>query len=260
MKKIVYNDIEEQNWLHIIRKNELDSALQLFPPKKNIKILEIGGGDGFIAKCISEIGYDITSIDIQPRYPQSFPVKQGNAAKINFPNEFFDVVFTCLVLPNIEDFETVFSEMKRVLKNDGKIIHIVPTSWWSITTNFWHFILLPIHILKYIKKSKSTKKQQNEKNDSKENPKILRLMNYVFLNPVGIYPSFWHEIYYFSNFYWKKLFKRYNFEIINIKNSPFSYSGYNVFKKQFLKSRKLFSKKFPSSTCYVLEKQDQKWD
>ncbi len=256
MKKIVYEDIKEHDWLHIIRKNELNSALQLFPSNKNIKILEIGGGDGFIAKCISDVGYDITSIDIQPRYPQSFPVKQWDASKIDFPKGFFDIIFSCHVLQHIEDFESVFRETNRVLKNNGKIIHIVPTSWWSITTNFWHFILLPKYFWKYIKKSKSVKNQENNKNESSKNCKILKIINYIFLHPLGIYPSFWHEIFYFSNIYWKKFFRKQDFKIINIKNSSFSYSGYSVFRGRNLKLRKFFSKFFPSSICYVLEKQD----
>ncbi len=255
MKKITYDDVNEHNWLHIIRKNEVDLALRSLHLKKNIKILEIGGGDGFNAKCISEAGYNITSIDIQPRYPQSFHVKEGDALKMNFSNKSFDVIFTCHVLPYIEDFKTGFDEMKRVLKNDGKIIHIVPTTWWSIITNIWHFIFLPINILKFIKKDKSAKKQ-NQENKLNVNPNILRVMNYIFLNPLGIHPSFFHEIYYFSDFHWKKLFKKYNFEIINIKNTPFLYSGHNVFMNQFLKSRKVASKIFPSSICYILKKRD----
>ena len=40
-------DIE---WLQFIRNAEFENTLKNFSIKSNIKVLEIGGGDGFIAK------------------------------------------------------------------------------------------------------------------------------------------------------------------------------------------------------------------
>ncbi len=59
----------DTEWLQFIRNAEFAKVLKKFPIKKNIKVLEIGGGDGFIAKKIHDQGYEITLIDQIPKYP-----------------------------------------------------------------------------------------------------------------------------------------------------------------------------------------------
>ena len=58
-------------------------------------------------------------------------------------NESFDVIYTSHVLAHIEDLEMSFKEMRRVLKKDGIVIHTVPTNWWSLLTNLFHYCLIP---------------------------------------------------------------------------------------------------------------------
>ena len=66
------------------------------------------------------------------------------------------------MLQEIYNIEDAFMEMKRVLKKDGVIIHIVPSSWWSLITNFWHYCFIPKYLIK------SNKFQQIFKVNSKK--------------------------------------------------------------------------------------------
>jgi len=75
-----------------MRHAELNIALKKIPQKKDIKILELGGGDGYIAKCLADKGYDIISLDINPKFPSMFPVKKIKDEELDFPNEMFDFV------------------------------------------------------------------------------------------------------------------------------------------------------------------------
>jgi len=211
MRKQEYRGQKALQWLHHVRNEELKAAIRFFPSDKGIRILEIGGGEGYVAKCISDIGYDITSIDIAPIFPQLYPVLEVDVSRLNFRSETFDVVFSCQVLQHIKDLELTFQEIKRVLKKDGIIIHIVPTTWWRLIT--------------------------------------------CSAIPLGTAsPTSIHEIYYFSSFFWNKLFKRNGFQIIGVENGPYLYSGYLIFKMHFLKFRKFMAKYFSASYCYVLKK------
>ena len=98
-------EIDENNiqWDKHIRKLELDSALRFFPKNKKVKILEIGGKNGHQAKYISDMGYDITSIDVKPLEPLYFSVKKVVGSKLEFPDESFDVIYTSHVLAHIHD-------------------------------------------------------------------------------------------------------------------------------------------------------------
>ena len=256
-------DENEIKWYKHISKSELDSAIRFFPKNKKIKILEIGGKDGYQAKYISDMGYDITSIDIKPLEPLYFPVKKIDGSKLEFLDKSFDLIYTSHVLTQIEDLELSFKEMRRVLKNDGIVIHIVPTTWWSFLTNLYYYFLLPKIILKSIRKQTNSVEKLDEYNNSflDNNEKLLDIskkqkIRMLFPHPLrNQNPSFLHELYYFSKSFWKKLFQKNGFVVISIKNSDYLYSAYGIFKMKLYNLRKFLAKRnITSSYCFVLKK------
>ena len=247
-------------WWQKIRNDELSTALDVFPIGKNLKILEIGGRDGYQAKIISKKGYNITSIDIDPIYPQFYPVQKGTIDQLKFQENSFDIIYSSNMLQEIQNIEDTFKEIKKILKKDGIVIHIVPSSWWSMITNFWHYCFIPKYLIKSNKfqqifkvnsKKLQIKENHNNIKSSKKNLKQL------FFHPLGANTSFIHEIFYFSRFYWKKLFKKNGFNVINEKNCPYFYSAYSIFDFKFLNFRKfLASIGITSCYCFVLKNSD----
>lgn len=246
------NDLE---WLHLMRNDEFNIALKKFPKRKDIKILELGGGDGYIAKCIREENYEIISTDINPRFPSMFPVKKIKEGKLDFPPETFDLIFTSQVIAHVENLDLFFNEVKRVLKKDGVMINLVPATGWWIITNFWHYVLTPYNFLKFLKKSK-IKYQENENSSKKmETSLSKKIINYLFLHPLGNSSSFIYELRKFSKNNWSELFKKNKFKIIEIDKSTYTYSGYFVLKMKLMNLRKFYSKYFfPTTYCFVLQK------
>ena len=255
-------DENDDKWFKHIRKRELNAAIKFFPENKKIKILEIGGKNGYQAKYISDMGYDITSIDIKPMEPLYFPVKKVQGSKLEFLDKSFDLIYTSHVLAHIEDLELSFKEMRRMLKDDGIIIHIVPTTWWSLLTNLFHYCFIPKYIFKSFKKRMDSISNQNEYNNSflDNNEKLLDIskkqkIKILFSHPLGVNPSFLHELYYFSKSFWKKLFQKNGFAVISIKSTDYLYSGYGVFKMKLYNSRKFLAKRNITGTyCFVLKK------
>jgi len=256
----MYQSKKDIKWLQFIRNAELEIALKNFPIEKNIKILEIGAGDGFMAKKIHEQGYEITSIDQIPKYPQYYPVIIGNATKLDFESEKFDVIFSSQVIAHVNEIEVFFAECKRVLKKDGLMIHIVPSTSWSIVTNFWHYILLPKFFIQWRRLSLPvTDRNDSNKNmiTNKEQKIMGKIINVLFLHPLGTNPSFIHEFYYFSKEQWKKKFLNNGFNVLKIENGPYLYSGHNVFKNKLLRLRRILAKSgFAGTICFVLKKNE----
>ncbi len=250
----------EKKWWELIRNGELITALELFPKEGNLKVLEIGGRDGYQAELISKNGYNVTSIDIEPIFPQFYPVQKGDINKLDFRENSFDIIFSSNMLQEIPSIDEAFMEMKRVLKKDGIIIHIVPSSWWSLITNFWHYCFIPKYLIKskkfqHIFNSEVKKESSNREISKDGNDSSKKNLKRLFLHPLGANTSFVHEIVYFSSFYWKKLFSQNGFKIINEKNCPYYYSGYAVFKFKLIKLRKFLAKIcFPSCYCFVMIK------
>ena len=157
------------------------------------------------------------------------------------------------MIQEIENIEDAFAEMKRVLKKDGLVIHIVPSGWWSLITNFWHYCLIP----KYL--SKSGKFQQFfNSNANKENAELKsskKNLKRLFFHPLGVNTSFIHDVFHFSETNWNKLFKQNGFKVVDRKNCPYFYSAYSIFRFQFIGFRKFLAKNgFSSCYCFIMKR------
>lgn len=256
MKNYEKEKNNELEWLHHVRSAELKIMEEFLLSRRNVKILEIGGGDGFQAKILSDKGFHVVSIDVEPRNPQVFPVKKIDSTKLNFSNETFDIIFTSHVLAHIHNLDEMFDEIKRVIKKDGIVIHIVPTSGWSLITNIWHYLFIPKYLLKSIKKRifRKTQSQTSLKENTQIQNSVQINLKKLFLHPLGQNYSFIHELIFFSARYWRKLFLNSGFKIIDVKKGPYLTSGYGVFKFKLISFRKFFAKIFFSSSyCFVLK-------
>ena len=107
---------------------------------KHLKILDVGCSCGtLVEKLEKNKSYDVYGIDnskyavqkcIEKRLKN---VKLGNAVKLPYKNNFFDVVIASDVLEHIKSDKEALEECKRVLKRHGYLIIGVPafSSLWS---------------------------------------------------------------------------------------------------------------------------------
>jgi len=106
-------------------------------------ILEIGCGAGDLLRDFIKWGANpenVTGIDIIPERiklamrlcPGGVHIQEGNAARLQFPNEQFDLVVQSTVFSSVLDAaikKQIAAEMCRVLKPDGLIL------WWDFHVN-----------------------------------------------------------------------------------------------------------------------------
>lgn len=263
--KYIYKDRSIQEWLHSIRYEETTEVMKFFPEGENLKVLDIGGGDGHIASIFSEKGYEVTSIDLNPRFPQSFPVQKAMGSKLSFPDKMFDVIFSSNVLEHVTELETLLKETKRVAKKDALMIHVMPTPAWRLITSFWYYLSIFKLFFEKIFGFKKGKEMRNtmpsNENDETESSKskatLGKKLKKILLHPHGEYPSFIHELYYFSKRRWLKVFKRNNLECLHVYNCPLLYSGIFVFKFRFMKIRRYVARTF-FTAGYIYISKDKK--
>lgn len=122
-----------QNW---VRQQEFDAVKPWLKQKlvDQARVLEVGGGNGLLAGRLAEMGFDVISIDPEPREPSFFPVRKGDCAKLEFEDGSFDVIFSSNVLEHVDDLGAALAEMRRVLKEGGIMVHTMPTHYATIFT------------------------------------------------------------------------------------------------------------------------------
>lgn len=118
------------------RRLVFESFKKYFPnPQKKIKILDYGCGSGFLQvefeknfPNVRAFGVDNSKEAIEFCHKRGISnVKLCKDTKIPFKNQLFDVVVAIDLLEHIKDDLKALKEIKRVLKNSGLGIFLVPS-------------------------------------------------------------------------------------------------------------------------------------
>lgn len=253
--------------LNKIRRYEFSLVRKYFCP--GVRVLEVGGGNGYQASLIAECGTIVYSIDIKEPpsgYKKYYPVQVYDGKRFPFQKDQFDIIFSSNVLEHIpvKDLPNFFEEMKRVMKDDAIAIHVLPTPAWR----FWTYLAYYPNIakrmlrmdrdlmrkLKTLKVDSNLTCSKNSRNQSSQSI-IKILIRKLLQEPHGEYPSPISELYYFSRYRWSNVFLENGFEIINELPSNIFYTGYSLFPIMSINYRCKLSKLFGSATrVFILKK------
>jgi ubiquinone/menaquinone biosynthesis C-methylase UbiE len=108
---------------------EKPTTLKLLGNVKEKKILDLGCGPGIYARELVEKGAKVKGLDISKKLieiakeecPQA-DFKVGDAEKLPYKNNEFDIVLGALFLDHIDNWNPILSEVKRVLKKNGLFV------------------------------------------------------------------------------------------------------------------------------------------
>jgi SAM-dependent methyltransferase len=110
--------------------HEDDVLLQFFDlvPEADGKALDVGCGEGRIARKLRKLGYNVTGIDVAPqlieRARQSDPDGEYDVAAaedLPFADSSFSIVIAFNVLMNVDDPQEAVRESARVLRPGGRL-------------------------------------------------------------------------------------------------------------------------------------------
>jgi ubiquinone/menaquinone biosynthesis C-methylase UbiE len=86
--------------------------------KKEMKILDLGSGSGWMTNSLNSRNFDCVGVDIH--LENNHPFYKGTADEIPFPDNSFDCLIMIEVIEHIKP--SCYAEINRVLKNNGIII------------------------------------------------------------------------------------------------------------------------------------------
>jgi len=101
--------------------------------QKEISILDIGCGSGYVRKIFEDLGYKIfyTGVDVKKHFDfDKFGGEFVNSKIEDFNiDKKFDLIISICALEHIKNDVLAISKAKEFMKEDGIQVHIVPTHW-----------------------------------------------------------------------------------------------------------------------------------
>jgi SAM-dependent methyltransferase len=102
-------------------------ALRLVPPGHGKRALDVGARRGHQTLWLRSQGYEVTSIDVEPGFPECLVVDANQ--RWPFEDATFDLIWCSEVLEHLEDPKHALGEMRRVTRRGGTIILTTPNSY-----------------------------------------------------------------------------------------------------------------------------------
>ncbi|MGH7944156.1 MAG: class I SAM-dependent methyltransferase [Opitutaceae bacterium] len=239
-------------FLERLRRFELDCVREWFP--HGARVLEIGSGSGFQASIIAGWGCEVSAFDVRerPLPPREyFPVEEYDGRHVPFASDTFDVVFSSNVLEHIGDLRGSLAQLCRVLKHDGRGVHILPTPAWRGWTSVAHYARIPELVLR-CPREPGANATAVASNAAAAAPRSLGevVRRNLRPGPHGEYPSAFSEFWYFSRKRWLEVFAASGFEVERDYPTGLFYTGYSLLPWLPLESRVTLAKVLGSS-CRV---------
>ena len=133
--KLTQDDLSPFDQFHSGGLDATRRLAQLVELHEGIQLLDVGCGIGGPARILAaEYGCHVTGIDLTEAFCHTAELlaarlgmsdqvsfQHGNALDLPFEDASFDLVWTQNVLMNIEDKTRLFSEMRRVLRPNGRL-------------------------------------------------------------------------------------------------------------------------------------------
>ena len=214
------------------RRREFASVFAGVPPGSLGTMLEIGSGDGFVAAMLAPLGKTLITTEPAPgraAHARELPRLRCSATELPFADGSFDFIFSSSVLEHVRDRDRALAELRRCLKPDGLMIHLMPSTTWKLLQLFLYYPHIALSGIEAIGPSHQLPAGEPSTetwHDPKTKPTWWQeFRRGVFPQVHGEYPGHIRELIGFRAKAWRKAFEGAGFEVRGCLRLPL-YSGY----------------------------------
>ena len=229
-------------YLHGVRRREIEWLFGGCPAGAFPRGLELGAGDGyqsqFIARYVVSLVVTDFGAQIMRRPAQTglvYQVCDAERVDETFGPDEFDLIFSSNMMEHLPDPQRALAGMRRVLREDGLAIHIMPSPVWKLSQMVGFY---PNAVLSRLERysarlsagSASPGQPAAGEAGWDNNPKVGQrryryLRRLLWPTPHGVSASNLAEFAVFRPDYWRAQFAQAGFRVAAVLRGPVS-SGY----------------------------------
>ena len=244
--------------LRLIRLAELERPLAVLerhrrPGGGKLSILEIGAGTGWQARVLSERGYDVTAVDLagsEYKGGRVWNIVEYDGVHLPFPDGHFDIVFSSNALEHVPHLERFQLEMQRVLREDGRAIHVVPSGAWRFWTSLTHYPNIA-RLLLELALPRAAREPGAQGQELPHKAPWRRAVTAMFPRRHGETGNVWTELAHFSARSWRRSFLRAGWRIEETMPAGIFYTGHMLFPRALTIEARSFLSRALGSACHV---------
>jgi len=196
-----------QGYVEQLRVMEVRRALHWLPPRSHI--LEIGAGVGWQARELSRMGHSVEAVDLAGSAyatERIWAIRDYDGEHLPYADQTFDIVYSSNVLEHVEQLRSLLCEIRRVVKPEGYIVHLVPSASWRLWTTLTYY---PDLVRRAWRRSRGSVAVTHASASDASNacgPQRSRgLLRALAPPPHGLFGSATEELWYFSRAHWRRV-------------------------------------------------------
>ncbi len=122
---------------HSLRGQEINAVFRGVPEETFDEALELGAGDGLQGPLLARYAKKVLCTDLNDERLEGtdnpkVAYEVCDADDLPYESGRFDLVYSSNLLEHLPDPARALSEMSRVLRDDGVMVHIVPNRFWKV--------------------------------------------------------------------------------------------------------------------------------
>jgi ubiquinone/menaquinone biosynthesis C-methylase UbiE len=137
--RVDHADWNYRPFLSFVMRRRFALISSLLPRVRVQRLLEVGFGSGIFLPELARKCTDLYGIDVHDEVDQvesrlehyglAAKLSRQDAATMDFPNEFFDVIVSVSALEFIDDIKSAARQLARVLVPHGRLIAVMPNKF-----------------------------------------------------------------------------------------------------------------------------------
>ena len=218
-------------------------------PPAPARVLELGAGSGWQSSLLVACGYEVTAVDVCPPSEGSLVrVLPIDGVLLPFATGSFDVAFSSNVLEHVVDLPVLLGEVDRVLRPSGRSVHLIPTPTWRVLTMVTFYVSLPSRAFRHIKARRSRDASAGPAGERLPARTVLhKVGSMLWESPHGEFSAAAAEIWAYRAAAWRR---RLCGHVVAEEPAGVVYTGYGIFPKLSLRSRRLAARLL-GSACRI---------